>query len=254
MLTGQKHLNKPPIVEAIVDIDCDMPPDFIVGSQTEQAEKIFGQDYPKIGKRFLHRQGFTGKLDEQPEVKVLESKVSIHALLLQKEAENQLIQIRQDGYSFNRLTPYSSLDDYFPEIERTWNLFIEHFSPLSIQRIRLRYINRIILPLENGKLNLDKFLKVGPRLPGNSQLGFAGFVHQQQLVEPNTDNRANVILSTQPGNSDEIPLIFDIGTTKEVRYDHFDWENILTVVNSLRNLKNHIFFDSLTEEGICLFN
>jgi len=247
-------LKRSPIVEAIIDIDCDMPPDYIVGSQINMAETVFGQNYPKTEKRFQHIQGFASQFDDSPKIKTLEPRISIIALALKNTEENQIVQIRQNGFSFNRLTPYSSLDDYFPEIERTWTLFSEHFSPLSIRRIGLRYINRIILPLENRKLDMDQFFNVGPRLPGDSPLKFVGFFHQQQLIEPDTENRANVILTTQPVNSDEMPLIFDIGTTKEVEYEHFDWNDILTVIKSLRNLKNHIFFDSLTKEGICLFN
>lgn len=244
-------LEHPPIIEAIIDIDCDMPPEFEVGAKIEQAQELFGSDYPILKKRYSHSGEVEGKVGESPELKFAES--HLQALLLQKKDRKQLVQIRQNGFSFNRLAPYTSLDNYFPEIERTWALFSERFSPLLVRRIGLRYINRIFLPLEKGTLDLDYYLKVGPKLPQSSSLQFSGFMHQQQLVEQGTNNAANIILTTQPIEKEKLSLIFDIGTTKEVSFEPSGWVEVEATIESLRELKNHIFFDSLTEECRCLF-
>ena len=72
------------------------------------------------------------------------------------------MQVRAQGFSFNRLAPYSGLDDYLPEIERTWSLYVDLASPVQIRAIRLRYINRILLPLAANTVDLDEYLKIGP--------------------------------------------------------------------------------------------
>jgi uncharacterized protein (TIGR04255 family) len=248
----EKKLSHPPIVEAIIDIDCDMPPEFEVGAQIERAQGLFSGDYPQFKKRYLHSQEFEGKIGESPKLK--SSNVNVQSLLFQKKEEDQLIQVRKNGFSFNRLTPYTSLDEYLPEIERTWTLFVDQFSPRLVRRIGLRYINRILLPLESGGLELDDYLKVGPKLPKDSSLQFAEFMHQQKLVEQGTGNAANVVLSTQPTENEKLPLIFDIGTTKDVSFEPSGWAEVKTTIESLRELKNHIFFDSLMEKCKCLFN
>ena len=251
MSTELIKLDYPPIIEVIVDIDCDMPPGFEAGTEIARAQELFGKDYPMVKKRYLHSQEFEGKAGESPKLKSAD--VTIQSLLFQKKEEDQLIQIRQNGFSFNRLTPYTSLDDYLPEIERVWLLFAEYFSPLLVRRVGLRYINRIALPLGNGKIELDDYLKSGPKLPTESHLQFAGFMHQQQLIEQETGNVANVVLTTQPTENEKLPLIFDIGTTNEKSFEPSNWEQVKTSIESLRKLKNHIFFDSLTEKCRCLF-
>lgn len=64
-----------------------------------------------------------------------------------KNDEKQLVQIRPQGYSFNRLAPYGGFDEYLPEIERAWRLFVDIVMPLQVKLIRLRYINRFLLPM-----------------------------------------------------------------------------------------------------------
>jgi hypothetical protein len=50
--------------------------------------------------------------------------------------------------SFNRLRPYSTLDDYLPEVERTWRVSRTRWASL-VRRIR-PLINRILLPCRKG--------------------------------------------------------------------------------------------------------
>ncbi len=254
-MSTEKKLENPPIIEAIIDIDCDMPPEFEVGNHVDQVLETFGKDYPDLKKRYQHSGELAGKLDDPSGLHLSKTSVNIQALLLQhrQEKEKQLIQVRQNGFSFNRLAPYSSLNDYLSEIERTWTLFAENFSPLLVRRIGLRYINRLFLPLENGKLELDDYLNVGPKLPQGSHLKFAGFVHQQKLIDSDTGGMANIVLTTQPEEKGKLPIIFDIGTTKEISFEPTEWKQVEPLIKSLRVLKNHIFFDSITEKCQCLF-
>jgi uncharacterized protein (TIGR04255 family) len=73
-------------------------------------------------------------------------------------------------FSFNRLAPYTTLDDYLPEIERAWLLYVDLVSPVQIRVIRLRYINRMLLPMPANQLDLDEFLEIGPRVPDEEKL------------------------------------------------------------------------------------
>ncbi len=101
------------------------------------------------------------------------------------------MQVRAQGFSFNRLAPYSSLDDYLPEIERTWRLYVDLVSPTQIRFIRLRYINRILLPMAEKKVDLDEFLTIGPRQPDEH-----AFLSQQASVEKDTGHQVNLVLTS----------------------------------------------------------
>jgi uncharacterized protein (TIGR04255 family) len=154
------------------------------------------------------------------------------------------------GFSFNRLAPYTSLDDYLSEIERVWRIFVSIASPVQIRVVRLRYINRILLPLTNGRVELEDYLKVGPRLPDEDHLGLAGFLNQYTVVAMDTGHQVNVVLTSQPPESDRLPIIFDISVASAETADSENWARLLVKTQSLRHLKNRIFRNTLT--GPCL--
>jgi uncharacterized protein (TIGR04255 family) len=241
---------KAPIVEAVVDIDCDMPPAMDLTAMEKQARDQFRDLYPKFRTQLIQEHQIKQQIGAAPEMSVRQS---LQALQFLHDDEKQLVQVRALGFSFNRLAPYSSLDDYLPEIERTWRLFVELASPVQIRAIRLRYINRIPLPLTNGRVDLDEYLKHGPRLPDEERLVFAGFLNQHAIVEAVTGNQANIVVTTQPPGADQLPLIFDIEATSVGNAEPGDWPWIQARIQSLRSLKNHIFVNTLTDKCLKLF-
>jgi len=241
---------KAPIVEAVVDIDCDMPPTMDLAALESQARGLFRDRYPKFRPQLIQEHQFKQQIGAAPEMSVRQS---LHALQFLQHDEKQLVQVRAMGFSFNRLAPYSSLDDYLPEIERAWRLFVGLASPVQIRAIRLRYINRILLPLTNGRIALDEYLKHGPRLPDEKRLTFAGFLNQHAVVEVDTGNQVNIVVTAQPPGGDQLPLIFDIEATSAGNAEPGDWPWIWARIQSLRSLKNHIFVNTLTDKCLKLF-
>jgi uncharacterized protein (TIGR04255 family) len=245
-------LRNPPIVEAVLDIDCDMPPNFSVEARISDAQRIFGEQYPKMRKRYIHQHEIKQEMGGLTDVVC--KNAEMQAVLLRQQDEKQLVQLRNRGFSFNRLAPYTGLDDYLPEIERTWNLFIAEFKPIQVRKVTLRYINKILLPLNaDGGLNLDEYLKVGPRLPDDERLAFSDFLNQHHVVEKDTGNQAKIILASQPPENGCLPIIFDIEATNPLVFEP-EWGQIRSLINSFRDLKNHIFQHTLTDKCIDLFN
>jgi uncharacterized protein (TIGR04255 family) len=239
------ELKNAPIVEAVLDINCAMPPAFKLADIKAQAHQAFTSDYPQVRMQHIHK-----RLIEQNEKKSVEisAQHALQAMQFLKADEKQLVQVRRDGFSFNRLTPYTRLNDYLPEMERTWLQFIEIAKPVQIQAIKLRYINRISLEAKDGSVELDDYFKVGPKLPDEENLAFRGFLMQSLVAEKNTDNMAQIVLATESEKyeTDVLSFIFDIGTSRKTALEVEDWQGILDAIVSLRQLKNSIFFNTLT--------
>ncbi len=240
----------PPIVEAIVDIDCDMPPAMDLAALEGRGKELFSERYPKFRAQLTQEHQSKQEIGAVPEMPVRQS---VNALQFLHDDEKQLAQVRVLGFSFNRLAPYSGLDDYLPEIERAFGLFVSLAAPVQIRAIRLHYINRILLPLSNKRVELEEYIKLGPRLPDEERLTFSGFLNQHAVVEAVTGNQANIVLTTQPPAADQLPLIFDIEATSAGNADPGDWPWIETRIQSLRRLKNHIFVNTLTDKCLKLF-
>ncbi|RKX44577.1 MAG: hypothetical protein DRP64_06300 [Verrucomicrobia bacterium] len=244
-------LSNAPIVEAVVDIDCDMPTTFEVENVIEQATALFKESYPKTRKRYVHQHEIKQKIGGDAEIS--SPSVEVQALQLLQEDEKQIIQVRSQGYSFNRLAPYTSMDEYWEEIRGTWQIFAETFNPTQVQRVRLRFINRIFLPLDGGSLDFDDYLKVAPRLTDDVRLAFNNFINQHQVQDVETGNTAKIVLATQAEEKGTLPILFDIEVIGRNAGD-VSWDFIGNELEALRNLKNHIFYNTLTDKCLTQFN
>ncbi len=244
------RLSHAPIVEAVLDLDCDMPPGQDIADLEVPAREGLRDRYPKVRTQFL--QGYQIEQPARAEPP-FSAHQSIQALQLLQEDEKQLVQVRAHGFSFNRLVPYTSLDDYLPEIERAWRLFVGLASPVQVRAIRLRYINRIPLPSVDDRVEMDDYLKLVPRLPDDDRLSLLGFLNQYTAIEHDTGNRVNIILTTQPRENDVVPIIFDIEAFREEAVAPDDWDSLLAHIRSLRGLKNRVFVNALTQKCLDLF-
>jgi len=243
-------LRNPPIVEAVFDVDCDLPPGFDLASLEVPIRARFADQYPKFQTQFLQTFAINAGTDSAPN---MSTHRTVQAFQCRHEDEKQLVQLRAQGFSFNRLAPYTSLDDYLPEIERTWRLYVELASPIHIRIIRLRFINRIFLPMAAGKVDLDEFLKLGPRMPDEENLRLCSFLTQQVAIEKNTGHELNLVLTAEAPVDEKLPAILDITVASATITEPTDWPNMLQAIEKLRSLKNHAFFNTLTPECIDLF-
>jgi uncharacterized protein (TIGR04255 family) len=244
-------LKNAPIVEAVIDIECDMPPAQQLKSLEAMARDSFRAQYPKFRTVLVQEHRIEAKLEEtQPR---MSSHSSLQGFQFLHEDEKQVVQMRTQGFSFNRLAPYSTLDDYMPEIARTWNLFTKLASPVQVRAIRLRYINRILLPISGGSPELKDYFKICPHLPDEKKLVFVSFLNQHIAVEKDTGNQVTIILAAQPPENDKFPVILDITAVNVLTLEPGNWAGICEKIQSLRHLKNEVFRNTLTSACLNLF-
>lgn len=242
-----------PIIEAVVDIDCDLPPDLDFEGLREKAGDLLRNRYPKFRQQFLqHHVVSKEEGDVEPQLKVNKG---LGAMQFLTDDELQLVQFRPNGFSFNRLAPYSSFDDYLPEIEAGWADFRKLCQPVVIRKIGIRMINRVKLPLAEGRVQLEEYLKVPPRLPETgSPLIFHGLLEQHMAIDSESKNRVNIVKTTESPKDGFLPLILDIDTFRPGEEAPSDWHDISCRLKSLRDLKNRIFQATLTDRCLNLFS
>lgn len=252
MTETEFRLLKAPIIEAVLDIDCDMPPGLKIETLEKPAHDLLRGEYPSVRRVFVGLRQLNPQTGDKPPAFTIQQ--AVHAVQFVHQDEKQLVQFRSQGFSFNRLAPYTSLDDYLPEIERIWKIFVSVAAPLQVRGVRLRYINRILLPMSKPQLDLHEYLKVGPRLADKEKLTFTAFLNQYSAVENGTGNQVSIVLTTQPQETnDQLPLIFDITAGNGQQAEIQDWAWLLGTIQALRALKNKVFRNTLTDRCLNLF-
>jgi uncharacterized protein (TIGR04255 family) len=245
-------LARSPIVEMVVDIDCDLSADIEIADLEQRARERYSDQYPGFRRilRPLPRLG-----DSHEQLNIREATYAFQFL----EEGPQLVQLRRDGFSFNRFKPYTDLDEYLPEIKRTWQIFVDLVSPVTVRRLGLRYINRILLPWGEGIVNLDEYLRMDSRLPDETSLRFTSVLNEYSAIEDVTGNEVEVrMVVDEQGplsvrGDQSLPVIFDIAGSHRESTDPQVWENIEATILALGRMANAIFRSSLTEQCLNLF-
>ena len=251
-MTQLPPIVNPPVVEAVVDIDCEFPPGFELGEVRDAAASAFGDAYPM--QRIKRLDEFRLEATEAG-THSRPGKSRIDALQFVSSDQTRLVQVRQHGFSFNQLRqdpgrqrPYPGLDALLPDIERSWNIFRELANPRTVTAVRLRYINRIDLKFIDGQVDIDDHLNIGPRLPEGHDLSLGPFLVQFMVADQTTRCMANVRLAAEQPSPDTLPLILDIEAFSAGDLAVDDWSAILDRIGQLRALKNNIFEGSIKRE------
>ncbi|MGH9420826.1 MAG: TIGR04255 family protein, partial [Thermoanaerobaculia bacterium] len=156
--------------------------------------------------------------------------------------------------------PYTTLDDYLLEIARTWRLFVDLVAPVAVVQIRLRFINRIPLPMGEGPPDLNEYLKPGPKLPEGLSLELTSILNQYTAIDAATGDEVNVRIVIDEhemppklSKKRSLPVIFDVAGLHRDSADPQVWENIEATILALRGMVSAVFWSSLTERCLNLF-
>jgi uncharacterized protein (TIGR04255 family) len=238
-----RHLRNAPIAEAVVDFRLELPGNFEV-ARFENLKGVLGSDYPNSQRieSFEARLGFDAGRPVSPDPKYRTLG------LVFKSADNQsLAQFRSNGFTYNRLEPYTSWQQIFPEAMRLWNRYVELTQPAAVVRLAVRYINRMhFRPSE-----LDRYLVVPPRMPEALPQEMRSFLKRAVIYDERRGLSAIVTDALEPSAvpPNELTVILDIDSYKEVSFVADD-PRLAAVFADLHDLKNEIFFESITEEAV----
>ena len=245
-----ENLPRAPIVEAVIEIRAR-------ATQTLEDSSLRSTLEPRLdGYDFLDSlRGYHGEVmiegGKPPSQKV--SDLGWMGVRFRSSDGKHIAQFKRDGFVFSRLEPYDTWEQLFGESQRLWSIFQEVAQPANIQRIGLRYINRIKLPFR--ELHFEDFIQPAPSTPQGLDLPFHGFMHHDTLAVPEHPYAINVIRTIQQpsGNVDGgIALILDIDVFTTHGFD-LDETLIGRRLLEMRWLKNKVFFGSITKKALEMF-
>jgi uncharacterized protein (TIGR04255 family) len=242
-----RHLRNAPITEAIFD--------FRVKARAGLRGEEFAPLHPQLASRFPKiedRRGLQAtfavvKGKSQPP---LVQDLGMQGYFFKSADEKTIAQFRVDGFTLNRLPPYTSWGELFPLVIELWRLYSALARPEVITRLAVRYINRI--PFPPGPVKLETYLRSAPVIPPELPQHVSSFLTRVTIHDPDRNIAAHVAQALEADASGQPAVIFDIDAFKQ---DEFAGDDpaIEETLNRLRDFKNLIFFSSLTEETIRKF-
>lgn len=242
------HLPHAPIAEALLDIQVVLPKSVTI-SDLEKLHDFFRERFP------LKKPRASGSIRVEIKGEGVEPKISTSAapdgFFFSSSDSKQVVQARLNGFSFSRLKSYNTWETFRDEARAAWNIYTKIVAPESITRIALRYINRIEIPFPMGDFK-EYVLTTAEIAPGLPQ-GMSEFF--MRLVVPKQELEATAIITQAMEPVQEgarLPLIFDIDVFRLGSFA-VATDEIWTMFESLRNLKNEIFFKSITPKAEELF-
>lgn len=240
-MVAPRHLEKAPITEALVDIRVKLRPDADF-STLESTYVSFAKEYPEKRERIRAESKFDIK------TRTFETASDVDGYLCTSSDKKQVVQVRLDGFSFSRLKPYVTWEDLHSEADRLWQLYVRHVSPELVTRVALRYINRLEIPLPMR--DFSDYLTAPPIVPQNLPQGLISFLTRNVIRAPSLDFTAIISQSLEPvGVSSVAPVLLDIDVSREAQYS-VNAKEIWETIDQMRELKNKIFFESITEKTV----
>jgi uncharacterized protein (TIGR04255 family) len=245
----QRHLNNAPIVEAVIDIRVSLKTS-LREDEISSLKDLLHELYPSSEEIRIFEGGF-GMVMGKPMIESPKDK-GVSGYRFKSKDEKKIVQYRNDGFTFNKLKPYTSWNDVIEEANRLWRIYASKAQIERVSRIAVRYINRLNIPLPIK--DFKEYLTKPPDIPDGVPDSVSNFLCRIVLHDIEKGISANVAQalenSIKPGFAN---IILDIDVYKNVDIQPNNYEKIWEFFEQFHELKNKIFFNSITENTARLF-
>jgi uncharacterized protein (TIGR04255 family) len=237
----QVHYSRAPIAEAVIDLHLAFAAAPEVAALEKLAREFVGQ-FPQT-----HRMNTVAMTVSTDGAAVQESRTSQPiGLRMANAAQDRVLQLRTQGFSYSHLAPYSEWGTFVGEMRPLWERYVDVLGPDAVTRLAVRFINQIPVPQDS---DLDVYLHLSPRLLPIGGERVEGYF--MQLVLPQTDLGVEwkAIINTGLGARStpelmHILLDLDVFCEKTIPASSGD---VWTILEQLRSRKNELFEAAITD-------
>ncbi len=242
-----RHLKHAPITEALIDIRVT-PSSALTTSVLRQLADSARTEYPEIGERRAETMSLEFGPGRSPTQKSSDS--AVEGYLCRSADQKTVVQFRLDGFSFNRLQPYTSWAQIVPEALRWYRLYATT-TKATVIRVAVQYINQIKIPHEEVA-DLRDFLTHPPSAPLGAGQVLYTFFSRVRIYDQQTESSAVVIQAIDPSLDPAMEALHLVIEAFKVKPNDasFSLDEVEPTMEVLHALKNQIFFGSVTDEAL----
>lgn len=247
-MTEPEHLARAPIVEAALGIAVTLP-DSVDQEKLASFQDRLGGRYPTKQVRVAWSGQVELKTDSPP---VTTTAGGPTGYLFRSTDTKQAVQALRHGFSFSRFQPYQDWETFSREARDLWSRYSTHTRPKKVTRIGLRYINRLELPLPFN--DFKEYLLTVPEIAPGLPQGLSGFFFRVVIPIEKAEAFATITETIVEGELSKgaVPVILDVDVFRVGTFPIVA-EKLWPAFDRLRELKNDLFFKSLTDRAKELF-
>jgi uncharacterized protein (TIGR04255 family) len=227
-----------PVEEAIIMIRLslhDQP-----GQRVEALSTVFHTSYPIVERIAGEGEGLHATVSAQ----------NFNGLRLLSLDRQQVLQITPRSFSFHRLRPYDRWQAFVQGAHTAWRVFVPICRPAAVTEVQLRYVNVFHFPRPFD--SWSEYLVMRPEVPPLVDTGLVSYTMSLNLLDTSVPAAAVVTQTTQADRNDIVQVVFDI-TTRAGFAGKVTEAQIWRTLERLREYKNRLFFEGITERAKELF-
>jgi uncharacterized protein (TIGR04255 family) len=238
---------KSPITEAIIDVQVS-PPKALNVQELELTDSPIRTVYPdrKSIRMIMFQGNVTIEMGQVPQLGMA-SRGDHIGFAFTSEDRQAVFQWRLNGFSHHKLKPYTDWKTFKASAASLWQEYCAVAHPEFVTRLGVRFVNLIEIPIP--VLDFKDFLTTVPEIGDGVPQGLTGLFMRLELPDTDTGNVAIVTEAMTPlaPESNNVGIIFDIDTVFQSTMNASNGTEMWAKLDQLRDLKNRVFFQSLTE-------
>ena len=240
--------SKSPITEAVIELRFEQvinPDEAMRVAKRFRASYPHWEDVPEYGVHVHLPQ----QLGAEPRAVATNTVTSFK---LTAPDAGEIVVVATDHISVSQLAPYPGWDHFFDRFTRDWRTFKEHAGYRRIQRIGVRFINRLDLPFIDGKIEQADYLTVYPQLPEQIST-FLSYGMQVQIPSPHIAGMLTINTAVVPSfllGHGAIMFDLDLSIDRDIPQND---DAIYDLLDRIRVEKNRMFELCITDRARDLF-
>lgn len=241
-----KSYDKPPIVEAVIEVR--FSDDYSI-RDLERCRDRLKKAYPKVE----DIDEFEVEFAPGGEQKTKRTRIGFK-LIAASGSDLVVCGLGTKTFGTSRMAPYTGWDNLIAKAKENFEIFTSVVGRPNVTRLAARFINRIDIPIgQFSEAPLDEFFNIGPVVTSGLTVNKSAFLQHIQGVSAPTGAKVTLQFgSAVPVLIDCSSVLLDIDASFDgdipLKLDHM-W----TRVDELRQVKNLIFEQSITDRTRKLF-
>ena len=165
----------------------------------------------------------------------------------------QQLHVGPQSFLISQLAPYEGWNNFRDRLNRDWEAWKKSAGFHAIERVGVRYINRIDLPVEESLVHYEDYLSIYPLVPDTLSPTLS---HSMSVRIPLRDMEAELNLKSAAVDSplpDHMAILLDFDIVRTYKDAPSD-DELFSFIEQAREKKNQVFEACITDKARRLFS